>query len=88
MDYKKFFENVQVHFEMLCTERMRKHAFADKTHDLDFQVFRVLSGYEKAIDEKERGKILLYEAYQSCQTGIMDNSLTKRIQEYLTTGST
>lgn len=53
-DYKRFYESIETHVEMMATERMRAHAFADsKYHDLSFQILRFLSGYEKALEELE-----------------------------------
>lgn len=51
MDFERFYENVKTHFEELCTEEIRIHACADATHNLDFQIFRILSGYQSALDE-------------------------------------
>ena len=52
MDYKKFYENVQTHIEMLVTPEMRAHACADaNAHDLSFQIFRLLNGYDQALQE-------------------------------------
>jgi len=52
IDYKKFYENIQNHVEMLVTTEMRAHAYADaKAHDLSFQIFRLLSGYDQALQE-------------------------------------
>lgn len=48
---EEFRKSVEVHFDMLCTEQIRAHAYADVTHDLDFQIFRVLSGYGNALGE-------------------------------------
>jgi hypothetical protein len=55
VDYEKFYNDVKIHFEMLCTDEIRAHAYADVTHDLAFQVFRVLGGYGKALEEKADG---------------------------------
>ena len=56
-DYKKFYEEISIHVEMMATERMRAHAFADdKYHDLSFQILRFLSGYNKALEELEELK--------------------------------
>jgi hypothetical protein len=53
INYRQFYENVKTHVENLCTDRMRSHAAADVSHDLDVQVFRVLGGYDKALDERD-----------------------------------
>lgn len=50
----EFENNIKIHFEMLCTPEIRAHAFASEEHDLDFQVFRVLSGYSMALAEIEK----------------------------------
>lgn len=46
--------NIKVHFEMLCTDEIRADAYCDVTHDIDFQVFRVLGGYRKCLEENEK----------------------------------
>ena len=50
MDYKKFYENVKTHFEVLCTKDIRQHASASEEHDLDFQIYRILVGYQELIN--------------------------------------
>ena len=56
-DYKRFYESIETHVEMMATERMRAHAFADpKHHDLSFQILRFLSGYNKALEELDELK--------------------------------
>ena len=56
-DYKKFYEEISIHVEMMATERMRAHAYADANHhDLSFQILRFLSGYNKALEELEELK--------------------------------
>jgi len=54
MDYKKFYENIACHAEMMVTPEMRKHACASTEHDLDFQIFRLLSGYSEALEELDK----------------------------------
>ena len=46
-------EQVAIHVDMMSTERMRKHACTgpEGDHDLPFQVFRYLSGYDEALGE-------------------------------------
>lgn len=51
MDYKKFYEDISIHVEMMVTPEMRKHAYASTEHELDFQIFRLLSGYGEALEE-------------------------------------
>ncbi len=67
IDYKKFYNDVHIHFEMLCTEEIRAHACADISHDLAFQVFRVLGGYLEALEEnaaqRAQGRQEAAEAY-------------------------
>jgi hypothetical protein len=47
---KKEAEDIAIHVEMLLTDEMRAHAYADaKAHDLPFQIFRVLGGYREAL---------------------------------------
>ena len=53
INYRQFYENVKTHVENLCTDRMRTHAGADVSHDLDVQVFRILGGYEEALKERD-----------------------------------
>ena len=56
-DYKKIYEEISIHVEIMATERMRTHAFSDaKHHDLSFQILRFLSGYDKALEELEKLK--------------------------------
>lgn len=50
-DYKRFFNNIKIHVEMLVDDRMRTHAYASTTHDLDFQIFRIITGYDEALDK-------------------------------------
>lgn len=45
-----FREQIAIHIEMLLDDEMRAHAYADKTHELEFQIFRVLGGYREALD--------------------------------------
>lgn len=55
VDYKKFYEDISIHVEMMVTPEMRMHAYADPVyHDLSFQVFRLLSGYGKALEELQK----------------------------------
>ena len=74
VNYQQFYVNVKTHFENLCTDRMRAHAAADVSHDLDVQVFRILGGYQEALDERDalaaRGteSELLREARESLTT--------------------
>ena len=44
---------IAVHVEVMATEQMRKHACTghEGDHDLPFQVFRYLSGYDEALTE-------------------------------------
>lgn len=51
IDYKLFYDNIKFHIDMMVTDEMRKHAYCSTEHDLDFQIFRLLSGYELALDE-------------------------------------
>jgi hypothetical protein len=52
MDYEKFYEDIQTHVEMLVTPEMRAHAYADaNAHGLSFQIFRLLNGYDQALQE-------------------------------------
>lgn len=52
MDYKKFYEDISIHVEMMVTHEMRMHSCADPdNHDLSFQIFRLLSGYSEALEE-------------------------------------
>ena len=52
MDYKKFYGDILTHVVMMVTTEMRIHACADPTHhDLSFQIFRLLNGYDKALEE-------------------------------------
>lgn len=43
--------NIKIHFEHLCSEEMRVHGYVSHEHSIDFQVFRVLCGYQEALDE-------------------------------------
>jgi len=54
VDYKKFYENIQTHMEVLCTPEMREHACASVEHDLDFQIYRILVGYAEALEELKK----------------------------------
>jgi hypothetical protein len=54
MDYVKFYNDVKTDIEMMVTDDMRAYAYADITHDLSFQIFRLLSGYEKALEELKK----------------------------------
>ncbi len=50
---------------------------------LDISVMPRKIKEEQMNAKEDKGKALLKEAYQACQVGIMDNSLTKRILDYL-----
>jgi hypothetical protein len=55
MDYKKFYEDISIHVEMMVTPEMRMHACADPVHhNLSFQIFRLLSGYGEALEELKK----------------------------------
>lgn len=58
IDYKRFYESIVTHMDILCTDEIRKHAYCSKEHDLDFQIFRILTGYDEALNElnKLKGK--------------------------------
>lgn len=43
--------HIKIHFEHLCSEEMRVHGYVSHEHSIDFQVFRVLCGYQEALDE-------------------------------------
>lgn len=43
--------NIKIHLEHLCSEEMREHGYVSHEHTIDFQVFRVLCGYQEALDE-------------------------------------
>ena len=64
-----FQEQVAIHVEMLLDDEMRAHAYADKSHELEFQVFRVLGGYREALDEikAKDARIAELEAHQEYQ---------------------
>ena len=47
----RFEHDIEIHVEMLVDEEMRAHAFADTSHDLAFQIFRLLGGYRRALEE-------------------------------------
>lgn len=43
-------DNIKIHMGMLCTDEIRAHACASATeHDLNFQIFRILGGYDEAL---------------------------------------
>lgn len=54
VDCKQIYANIACHVEMMVTPEIRKHAYASEEHDLDFQIFRILSGYSKAIEERDK----------------------------------
>jgi hypothetical protein len=50
----KAIQDIKVHMEMLCTDEMRAHACASAAeHDLQFQIFRILGGYEELLQERK-----------------------------------
>lgn len=52
IDYKKFYEDIRTHVEYMVTPEMRAHAYANpNSHDLSFQIMRLLSGYSQALNE-------------------------------------
>ncbi len=54
INYKKFYNDIKIHVEMMVDDRMRAYACADANHhELSFQIFRLLSGYSDALDEIE-----------------------------------
>ena len=46
-------EQIKVHLEMMVTPQMKKHAMTgpEGDHDLPFQVYRYLLGYDEALEE-------------------------------------
>lgn len=82
-DYVKFYNDVKIHFEMLCTDRMRRHAYADPVaHDLAFQVFRILSGYEQALEESAQlDRDILTKAADRCCVACACEDSCVRAQE-------
>ena len=75
MDYKKFYEDISIHVEMMVTPEMRMHACADPVHhDLSFQIFRLLSGYSEALEELN--KLRPANIQQQVQADSQANSLT------------
>lgn len=74
-DLKLFYDQIRIHVEMLVDERMRAHAYADVTHDLHFQVFRLITGYEEALNqlaEEQLEKKHLYEKYKDALNRIIE----------------
>ena len=69
INYRQFYQDVKAHFENLCTDRMRAHAGADVSHDLDVQVFRILGGYQEALDERDTQKARCAELEERLQEG-------------------
>ena len=51
--YKSFYENVATHVEVLVTEEMRRDAYTSTEHDLSFQVYRLLVGYEETLAQRQ-----------------------------------
>jgi len=49
-------KDIETHVSMLATARMKKHAMtgSEGDHDLSFQIFRYLSGYDDALNDLER----------------------------------
>lgn len=59
-DKQRVLNNIKTHIDMLADPRMRRHAYIDKSiHPIDFQVFRVLTGYNEALEELEKQKELI-----------------------------
>jgi hypothetical protein len=79
-EYEKFYKDVQIHFEMLCTDEIRAHAYADISHDLAFQIFRVLGGYRQALEELATQRAQ-WEEERSGLIDMMENMIAELEQE-------
>lgn len=85
-------KNIKTHIDQLVTEKMRDKAGCDKTHDIHFQVFRLINGYREALDkidnlEKERQDFL--DSLQISTELLFDKSeivdkLKKQLSSYKT----
>jgi hypothetical protein len=68
-----FRKSIATHVSEMVTKEMREHACADaKDHDLEFQIFRLLSGYDEALEEISRLQGLLGEAREEMDSIIVN----------------
>jgi len=51
--FEKIVKDIKIHMEMLCTDEIRRHACASTDHDLQFQIFRILGGYDELLQERK-----------------------------------
>jgi hypothetical protein len=89
---KKELESIQIHMDMLLTDRICEHAvISTKDHDMPFQIFRLLSGYEEAleqIDQFTKEKKEFIERYKDLLDESMNhypytpNAFRKTVEEY------
>ena len=54
-NYEQEIKDIEVHMDMLCDTVMRNDACVDKdAHTLPFQIFRILGGYNDALERLKR----------------------------------
>ena len=55
-------KSIEVHMEMLLSDEIKQHAVIDTNrHDLPFQIFRLLCGYNEALEELDDLKTSIEE---------------------------
>ena len=81
--YKSFYENAATHVEVLVTEEMREDACTSTEHDLDFQIYRILTAYDEAITERQLASDKLERVYKTAKAAQTEfgngKSMAKRI---------
>ena len=68
-NYEQEVKDIEIHMDMLCGDNMREHAVIDrKHHTLPFQIFRLLGGYNEALE-----KLKAQEFFTKAQFVVMLN---------------
>jgi len=56
---EKFKESIKSLVDELVSDEMRSHSYADKSHELVFQIYRLFIGYDSALRELSGLKVLI-----------------------------
>jgi Ni,Fe-hydrogenase III large subunit len=66
----KELESIKTHIDYLVNDKMRQHAKADRhSHSIDFQVYRLLVGYNEALESID----LVKEALKDWKNGSLSD---------------
>jgi len=86
-DIRQAIKDIEIHLEMLLTDDMKRHAYISDEHDLSFKIFRLLGGYDQALEFIKKiineGKINLdnykgYELNKQKQVMFVEDSLKEQ----------